>query len=209
MVHCTTTTRSSVGDLFQLPPVNEEQVFFSPAWKAFFPLFLSRPQRQKEDLDFFHLLEELRFGHLSQKSKLLINEKVERSQNSRAMINTTHVVSTREISDQINAFVCEHLPFDDRCSDPVVSLAVDTLNHERIDGGHNLPFKNHTNLQKSITIQEGARVMFTNNKLFEHNICNETIGVITKVVDDDNVEVTFPTTNNVMKIKRSVKRCKF
>src|SRR5688572_32493054 len=42
--------------------------------------------------------------------------------------------------------------------------------------------------------------MFLNNKLFEHNICNGTIGVITKVINDDNVEVTFPTTDNVVKI---------
>ncbi|CAJ0863269.1 11217_t:CDS:2 [Entrophospora sp. SA101] len=53
----------------------------------------------EEDLDFFHLLEELRFGHPPQKSELLINEKVEGSQNSRVMISTTHVVGTCEISD--------------------------------------------------------------------------------------------------------------
>ena len=33
-------------------------------------------------------------------------------------------------------------------------------------------------------------------KLFEHGICNGTIGVITKVIDDDNVEITFPTNGN-------------
>ncbi|MDW3631959.1 MAG: hypothetical protein QOK71_11010 [Nitrososphaeraceae archaeon] len=39
-----------------------------------------------------------------------------------------------------------------------------------------------------------------NNKLFEHNICNGTVGVITKCVDNDNVEVTFPTSENIIKI---------
>ena len=68
-----------------------------------------------------------------------------------------------------------------------------------------LCFKNYTNLPKSVTIQEGARVMFLNNKLFEHNICNGTIGVITKVIDIDNVEVTFPTSGNITKI--NVQRC--
>src|SRR5215213_4053735 len=55
-------------------------------------------------------------------------------------------------------------------------------------------------MKNSITIQEGARIMFLNNKLFEHGICNGTIGVITKVIDDDNVEVAFPTANNILKI---------
>jgi len=190
-----------VGDLFQLPPVNGEHVFFSPAWKSFFPLFLTKPQRQKGDLDFYHLLEELRFGHLSEKSRLMISEKIKDSQNSRAMINTTHVVGLRQISEQINTFICENLPFSDQCSDPILSMALDTLNFDVVDSNSDsLPFKNHTNLPQSIMIQEGARVMFLNNKLFEHDICNGTIGVVTKSIDHNNVEVTFPTRENIVKI---------
>ena len=129
------------------------------------------------------MLEELRFGHLSKKTKKLINEKIRNSQNSRAIINSTHVVGLRKTSEQINTFICQNLPFDDECFDPIISLAIDTLNFEMVDGdSDNLPFKNYTNLPKSVIIQEGARVMFLNNKLFEHNICNGTIGVITKVI---------------------------
>jgi len=190
-----------VGDLLQLSPVNGEHVFFSPAWRSFFPLFLSKLQRQRGDLEFYHMLEELRLGRLSEKSKLMINEKIKDSQNSRAMINTTHVVGLRAISQEINSFICENLPFSDQCSDPIVSMALDALNFEVVNSGSdNLPFKNHTNLPRSVTIQEGARVMFLNNKLFEHNICNGTIGVVTKSIDHDNVEVTFPTNENIVKI---------
>jgi hypothetical protein len=35
--------------------------------------------------------------------------------------------------------------------------------------------------------------MFLNNKLYEHGICNGTIRVVTKIIDSENVEVTFPT----------------
>jgi ATP-dependent exoDNAse (exonuclease V) alpha subunit len=38
------------------------------------------------------------------------------------------------------------------------------------------------------------------NKLFEHNICNGTVGVVTKSIDHNNVEVTFPTNENIVKI---------
>ncbi|CAH1761743.1 334_t:CDS:1, partial [Entrophospora sp. SA101] len=34
-------------------------------------------------------------------------------------------------------------------------------------------------------------------KLFEHGICGGMIGVITKVIDDDNVEITFSTNGNI------------
>ena len=42
--------------------------------------------------------------------------------------------------------------------------------------------------------------MFLNNKLFEQNICNGTVGVVTKVIDDENVEVAFPTINGTSKV---------
>jgi ATP-dependent exoDNAse (exonuclease V) alpha subunit len=44
-----------IRDLAQLPPINGEQVFFSQAWKPF-PLFLTKPQRQRDDLEFYQLL---------------------------------------------------------------------------------------------------------------------------------------------------------
>ncbi|CAG8728759.1 17230_t:CDS:1, partial [Dentiscutata heterogama] len=39
----------------------------------------------------------------------------------------------------------------------------------------------------------GARVIFLNNKLFDDGICNGTIGIVTKLIDNHNIEVTFPT----------------
>ncbi|CAJ0643917.1 8456_t:CDS:2 [Entrophospora sp. SA101] len=44
----------------------------------------------------YHLLEELRFGRLSEKSRLMISEKIKDSQNSKVVINTTHVVGLRD-----------------------------------------------------------------------------------------------------------------
>ena len=41
--------------------------------------------------------------------------------------------------------------------------------------------------------------MYLNNKLFEHGICNGSIGVI-KIVDNENIEVTFPMKDKTTKI---------
>jgi len=48
--------------------------------------------------------------------------------------------------------------------------------------------------------------MFLNNKMFDENICNGTVGVITRLVDDENVEVTFPTFDSIVKIWSRRKR---
>ena len=59
------------------------------------------------------------------------------------------------------------------------------------------PFIN-LNTPKEIHLQEGAHVIFLNNKIFNENICNGTVGVVTKLMDDENVEVTFPTFDNIV-----------
>ena len=42
--------------------------------------------------------------------------------------------------------------------------------------------------------------MFLNNKLFNDDICNGTIRIVTNVIDDTNVEVTFPTFTSINKV---------
>ena len=42
--------------------------------------------------------------------------------------------------------------------------------------------------------------MFLNNKLFDEKICNGTIGIVTKIYDEENVEVTFPTLASISKV---------
>src|SRR6266498_802330 len=49
-------------------------------------------------------------------------------------------------------------------------------------------------------MQQVPDIIYLNNKLFEHGICNGSIGVITKIVDNENIEVTFPMTDNITKI---------
>lgn len=51
---------------------------------------------------------------------------------------------------------------------------------------------NDITINYNLTIQEGACAMYLNNKFFEHDI--------SKVGDDNNVEVTFPTNDNIVKV---------
>ena len=115
--------------------------------------------------------------------------------------NTAHIVGTRQVANEINGPLCDSLLFDETCGEPIVSISEDALDFEMLDEGHaNNRFKHATNLPKEVRLQEGARVMFLNNKMFDENICNGTVGVITKLVNDENVEVTFPTFDSIVKI---------
>ena len=36
--------------------------------------------------------------------------------------------------------------------------------------------------------------------MFNHGICNGIIGIITRIIDNENIELTFPTTTSITKI---------
>src|SRR5438874_640291 len=115
-------------------------------------LFLTKPQRQKSDLDFYSLLEELRFGNLSEKSKSMINEKTKCSQNCRAMISITYVVGLHDTSEKINLLICKNLPFGDHA---YCSIADVVLEQSVVQKHDYHPFLDHDQFQEISMISEG------------------------------------------------------
>jgi len=112
--------------------------------------------------------------------------------------NTEYVIN---IFLKFSFFFKLFLPFDETCNNPIISESVDTMDFKTLNKEDSInQFKNLTNLPHKLYLQEGARVMFLNNKLFDENICNSTIGIVTKIHDDNNVEVMFPTLTSINKI---------
>ncbi|CAG8703810.1 3981_t:CDS:2, partial [Ambispora leptoticha] len=184
-----------MGDLAQLPPIDGLP-------RLFFPLFLHQPQRQRDDPTFFKILQELRFGHLTEPSKNLIKNKINSSSITQNTINSTYLVGLRQSSNSINEILCKNLPLNHESLGPIISLSIDTLNHTTLTTTqqNSLHFNHHTNLPEQITLQESARVIYLNNKLFEHEICNGTVGIITKIINTENIEVTFSTSTTLTRI---------
>ncbi|EXX54012.1 AAA family ATPase [Rhizophagus irregularis DAOM 181602=DAOM 197198] len=190
-----------IGDLAQLPPVNGKQVFYAPEWQEFFPLFLTTSHRQHNDKLFYNILQEMRVGILSSQTINLINEKVLSYQNNTS-INTTYICGFRHEADSINNLICGFLPiFENISSGSLISVAVDYLNNIECEPKeYDKQFRHHTNLPSELTIREGARVMFLTNKLFNENLCNGSIGVVTKLIDEDNIEVAFPIDSGINQV---------
>jgi len=55
-------------------------------------------------------------------------------------------------------------------------------------------------LPSELIIREGARVMFLTNKLFKDELCNGSIGVVTKLIDENHIEVAFPINNGINQV---------
>ncbi|CAG8737364.1 2684_t:CDS:1, partial [Ambispora leptoticha] len=138
---------------------------------------------------------------LSNKSRSMIEEKISDSINLDLIINSTHIVGLRQTANQINSIICDCLPCSDKNLDIIISKPVDRYNNQIIDNYNDpLKFKHYTNLPDLLTLQEGTRIMYLNNKLFEHGICNRTIRIITKLINEENIEITFPVNDNITKI---------
>ncbi|CAG8623786.1 401_t:CDS:2 [Paraglomus occultum] len=101
-----------VGDLAQLPPVNGSPVYKSSVWQIFFPLFLRTCHRQQNDMAFYNLLEEIRFGNISEASWNMLEQKhIEYAPISHTpdCPDSTHTVSYRQSTEQSNTTTCNHL----------------------------------------------------------------------------------------------------
>ena len=186
----------AVGDLAQLPPVRGDYVFYSSIWQLFYPLFLHKPQRHQEDEEFYQMLEEIRFGTISDATWSKLVEKATNYNNDQSpdsLLTTTHIVGYCETSKQINNTICNTLPVNgDKF---LIAESIDFLEGKRVPPEHTQSqFKLKTNMPPIIRLQQGARVMYLNNSLINDGICNGTIGVITDInKQQPSVQVAFCT----------------
>src|SRR5262249_50185179 len=99
-----------VGDLGQLPPVQGSQVFFSPVWQLFYPIFLTTSHRQGDDRIFFDILQKIRIGQIDHEAWDALHRKcIIDSQQLRDILSSTHITGLRATANDINNTICAHL----------------------------------------------------------------------------------------------------
>ena len=75
----------------------------------------------------------------------------------------------------------------------LLAEAIDFQDNTRIELHLSQPdFKSKTNLPPLVRIQQGARVMYLNNSLMQHGICNGTVGIVTDLdTNQPAVQIAF------------------
>ena len=170
-----------IGDLAQLPPVNASFVFKSVSWDCFMPLILSLPKRHSDDLEFFQILQEIRFNQISEETWEKLKEKLNTPSNINSPLETTYIMGYRHMVDTINETIMNYLPIDEH-DEKFISIAEDRLNKILWNAKKcNKHFRKYTKFPDTVQIQKGARIMFLNNTLYENGIYNGSIGIIMKV----------------------------
>ena len=100
----------------QLPPVSGLKVFNAPAWRLFHPLFLRQPQRQIQDLKFFHILNKIRFGVIDQEVKEALQQQANRFDLATQSYMTTFLCALKNDNFQMNKLILSTLPESDSAS---------------------------------------------------------------------------------------------
>src|SRR5437016_108471 len=93
----------------QLPPVSGIKVFKSTSWRTLFPLFLTTCRRQKDDLAFSSLLNEIRFSHLTTSVKATLSQKHQECTIRDHAYLTTYIVSYRREACRLNQLLLDGL----------------------------------------------------------------------------------------------------
>ncbi|EXX50623.1 PIF1-like helicase domain-containing protein [Rhizophagus irregularis DAOM 181602=DAOM 197198] len=192
-----------VGDLAQLPSINNHLVFRAAVWPFFYPLFLSTLHRQHNDSELYSMLEEIRMDNMSPETWAKLQQRNSEflvHASAGPLLNTTHIVGFRENAQHINRMICNLLPVPDNKF--LISQAVDVVNSVQWDpSSSEFMFKPKTNLPLSVRLQPGARVMYLNNSLISHGICNGTIGVVTDVNPlEDYARIAFSIRGSLVDI---------
>jgi len=193
----------AAGDLAQLPPITGQPVFRATAWPLFYPLFLKTPQRQQADTRFYQMLQEIRMGSISTETWNTLQQRHSEFTTRSPihnLLNTTHIVGFRENAQQINRMVCNTLPVPN--DQFLISKAIDVVDSVQWDTSFSDQlFKSKTNLPSYVRLQPGARVMYLNNSLINHGICNGTIGIITDVNSaEESIRVAFSIRGSIVDI---------
>ncbi|EFY93982.1 hypothetical protein MAA_10556 [Metarhizium robertsii ARSEF 23] len=167
---------------------------------------------------FFRILNKIRFGIIDDEVRCTLEERWRQYNPQHVMWNTTYLSSLRDEAAALNHAVLSGMPSEN----PIFVDEAAALNHAVLSGmplenlvfvskaedfengvrlqhsEHSKVFNTGTNFASSVVCTVGTKVIFlTNSMLSERGISNGSIGVITNLLPDDEVEAAFPTKDGI------------
>lgn len=183
------------GDPLQLNPVRALPIFrskvgFECLWNRFNFCELEQNMRQKGDVEFQTLLNNLRIGQLSLDDiQLLMSRKATKDSfvGIFAPENTTHIYPTNDMVRKHNEKIVEEVARERKVKLQILE-AVDTLSEGNLPKGVTIEevtpdkVEGTAGIHKMIRICEGSRIMLLKNLNVQQGLTNGAFGNITKIV---------------------------
>jgi ATP-dependent DNA helicase PIF1 len=140
-----------VGDLLQLPPINEDYIIKAQSWEYFKIKLLTDIKRQT-DIEFINCLNQIRLGNPEPAADYLAKQKIFHDYIDKNFLGTTLFSTNKEV-DEYNKFRLDLLNTKER------------VYTNKIEG---LASPDWKNIPKELTLKEGALVMLLANS-YEQN----------------------------------------
>lgn len=175
-----------LGDLFQLPPVGQSQVYALPKnpkmrlygslWQHFHVATLSKIMRQKDDIEFANLLNRIRTETHTKDDIEVLKTRQVTTDDPEYPTSSLHVFTTNSKVDQHNE---KHLA---STGNPVYTIEAQDMNVEHHTGQFKLQMPENPNrtagLRQNIKLSQNARVMITKNIDTADGLVNGAQGTI-------------------------------
>ena len=161
------------GDFLQLPPINRDTqdynfCFNSRAWKDLnFEAFLLEQSFRQSDEEFIRILNNLRFGQITQEDRKVLESRIkaeDKNQALRPTILTTHNYKV----DKINEIELNKIPNSEVLHQAIYNGAPDRIDYLR---------KNCLS-PDALRLKVGAQVMMIKNTYQKEGIINGSLGII-------------------------------
>lgn len=174
------------GDLYQLPPVGQSQVFALPKspkmrlygslWQHFQIATLSKIMRQKDDVDFANLLNRIRTSTHNKNDIEILRTRQVTTDDPQYPANALHVFTTNNKVNQHNE---NHLA---ATGHPVYTIKAMDMNTEHHTGQFKVEMPDNPNrtggLRQYVKLSKNARVMITKNIDTSDGLVNGAQGTI-------------------------------
>ena len=186
-----------VGDFFQLPPIEEAEFLFqSPLFKKGITkiINLKTIYRQKEDKEWYELLQNIRFGKITEQDSKVLGERIKACQN----LETTNLTVLYPVNWKV----------DSTNDSELVSLK--SLMHEfkiRVETGANVnqnevePLRAQMSVPTTVKLAKGAQVILTWNVDIEQGLVNGSQGAIVGFSAKNNPIVKFVNLKHSIEIE--------
>uniref|UniRef100_A0A6C0D5I4 AAA+ ATPase domain-containing protein n=1 Tax=viral metagenome TaxID=1070528 RepID=A0A6C0D5I4_9ZZZZ len=186
----------SLGDFFQLPPINTKFVFESVLWEESIHsiVFLDTIYRQKDPV-FQKILNEIRIGEVSDETDTILKTRLNLDF-SKEEIQPTKIFTRRDMVESVNKECLEKL------SGEVYTYKLTTKGKANTDAIKNAIKKMDSNAQyvDELKLKIGAQVMLITNLDQESGLVNGKVGIV-KECKSNMVLVTFKGDTHDTEIK--------
>ncbi|XP_066928370.1 uncharacterized protein [Clytia hemisphaerica] len=188
------------GDLYQLPPIYRDPIYKADCssmqsivgfelWRSFQMAELTEVMRQRDDIDFVDLLNQVRSGELDEEKEELLKSRFITKDSPDYPANITHIYAENKPVDLYNLQMLEKLPTEKH-----LILAQDevpkNLTRSDLNFIENAKARDTGGLARIIEMKVGARVLISKNIDIADRLVNGQVGTVMRFKFDCNNKIS-------------------